>query len=280
MLEAVGGKIVVTADDFGSSRTVNEAVEIACREGILTSASLIVTGPAFGDAVARARRLPELSTGLHLVFCDGRPAATDPAAARLARRGKLPRSPLVAGLRYYVGRRRLAPALTAEVRAQFARLKAAGLAIHHVDGHHHLHMHPVLLPLVLEAMREFGVPHVRLVREDGAGRVRMETPAAEVVAAIFWLLARRYRSSAIATTERVYGLRATGRLDELALIRLIRRLRAPTVEVYTHPDTATAAGRAELEALCSPRVRAALSEAGYRLVGTRDLAPRPGGVPG
>ena len=65
--------LVVTADDFGAAIAVNEAVEIAHRDGILTAASLMVAGAAAADAVVRARRLPMLGVGLHVVLVDGEP---------------------------------------------------------------------------------------------------------------------------------------------------------------------------------------------------------------
>lgn len=63
--------LIVTADDFGLDVRVNAAVERAHREGVLTSASLMVSAPAAADAVERARRLPTLRVGLHLVLADG-----------------------------------------------------------------------------------------------------------------------------------------------------------------------------------------------------------------
>ena len=71
-------RLVVTADDFGLSLEVNEAVEQAHRDGILTAASLMVSAPAAADAVARARRMPSLRVGLHLVLVEAWP--TLPAA--------------------------------------------------------------------------------------------------------------------------------------------------------------------------------------------------------
>ena len=65
--------LIVTADDFGAALAVNEAVEIAHTQGILTAASLMVGGEAADDAVERARRLPGLGVGLHVVLADGRP---------------------------------------------------------------------------------------------------------------------------------------------------------------------------------------------------------------
>ncbi len=64
-------RVILTADDFGLSEAVNEAVERAHRDGVLTSASLMVAGPAAADAVRRARRLPALRVGLHLVVVEG-----------------------------------------------------------------------------------------------------------------------------------------------------------------------------------------------------------------
>ena len=66
--------LIVTADDFGLDIAVNAAVETAHRDGILTCASLMVAGAAVADAVERARRLPNLRVGLHLVLVEGGPA--------------------------------------------------------------------------------------------------------------------------------------------------------------------------------------------------------------
>ena len=53
-------RLVVSADDFGVSDEVNAAVEMACREGALTSASLMVTGGRVREAAKIARDTPSL----------------------------------------------------------------------------------------------------------------------------------------------------------------------------------------------------------------------------
>lgn len=70
--------VIITADDFGAAIEVNEAVEAAHRDGILTAASLMVTGGAAADAVARAKRMPALRVGLHLVLVEGKPVLPPP----------------------------------------------------------------------------------------------------------------------------------------------------------------------------------------------------------
>ena len=75
--------LIVTADDFGASVEVNDAIELAHRGGILTAASLMVSAPAAAQAVALARRLPSLRVGLHLVLAEGRPMLSGAAVSRL-----------------------------------------------------------------------------------------------------------------------------------------------------------------------------------------------------
>jgi predicted glycoside hydrolase/deacetylase ChbG (UPF0249 family) len=68
-----GRYLIVTADDFGLHESINAAIEQGSRHGVLTAASLMVAAPAAEDAVRRARALPGLAVGLHVVLADGTP---------------------------------------------------------------------------------------------------------------------------------------------------------------------------------------------------------------
>ena len=142
-------RLIVTADDFGASVAVNEAVEQAHREGILTAASLMVAGDAAADAVARARTMPSLGVGLHLVLVEGRPVlppAQIPALVDAT--GRFRRDMARYALRMFAdpaARRQLA----AEVDAQFAAFAATGLPLDHVNAHKHFHLHPTIASTVL-----------------------------------------------------------------------------------------------------------------------------------
>ena len=104
---AMSRRVIFTADDFGLDEAVNEAVERAHRDGVLTSASLMVTGAAAEDAMARAKRLPGLAVGLHLVLVQGKPALSREDAAPLSgAAGAFLDSPARAGLHYFFSRPR------------------------------------------------------------------------------------------------------------------------------------------------------------------------------
>src|SRR4051794_31851478 len=123
--------VVVTADDFGLSTAVNEAVERAHCEGILGAASLMVAAEAAGDAVARARRLPRLRVGLHLVLVDGAPALpTHEIPHLLDAAGALPRDLARAGVKWFFSPPARAE-LRREIRAQFEAFAATGLKLDH-----------------------------------------------------------------------------------------------------------------------------------------------------
>lgn len=279
----MAARLIVTGDDFGASPDVNAAVVHAHREGILTSTSLMVTGDAADEAVALARELPSLSTGLHLVLCDGRAACRPESIPDLVdAEGRLPATPLRAGLQDWFRRRRLRAQLEREIRAQLERYLASGLPLDHLDGHHHLHMHPVVFEILLRCLPEYRVAWLRLMDEDAGAREPGAPARAELVPAIFSWLARGHRRAlaraGMGCADHVYGLRATGRMDAARLAWLLPRVRGDCVELFAHPRRDTAQGRREEEALCAPAVHAALAAVGYHLAGTRELARARRGV--
>ena len=68
-------RLIVNADDFGLTKGVNRAIAELHRAGSLTSATLMVSGAAFEDAVEVARQSPTLDVGCHVVLVDGQPVS-------------------------------------------------------------------------------------------------------------------------------------------------------------------------------------------------------------
>ncbi|MDQ6894571.1 MAG: hopanoid biosynthesis-associated protein HpnK [Acidobacteriota bacterium] len=277
--------LIVTGDDFGSSADVNGAIVDAHRRGVLTAASLMVTGSAAEEAVALARENPTLAVGLHLVLVDGRAALPAGQVPNLVGPGGLfPRSPLRAGLRYRFSAAARSE-LRLEIREQLERFRRTGLRLAHLDGHHHLHLHPAVLDVLLELAEEFQIPAIRLPAEEldtafALDKGRLNRIRNAVWSPIFRALRRRAElqlaAAGVGFADRVYGLFATGAIDEAYLLRLLPRMRGARVELYAHPSLAAGGGgRAELEALLSRRVRDAIRENGFRLAGRAERdAPR------
>jgi hopanoid biosynthesis associated protein HpnK len=231
-------RVVMTADDFGLSVSVNEAVERAHRQGVLRAASLMVAGPAAADAVSRARALPELRVGLHLVVIEG------PAVLRRGQipdlvdeRGWFPSDQLALGVRYFLWPR-VRRQLAAEIRAQFAAFAATGLALDHADAHKHMHLHPTVGRLMIEIGREFGLGGVRVPTEPPAvlaacgEKVAM---GARALAAWTGLLRRRVRQAGMQAPDAVFGLAWSGQMTAARVRALAPHLPAGLSEIYFHP---------------------------------------------
>jgi hopanoid biosynthesis associated protein HpnK len=273
-------RLIVNADDLGLSESVNSAVVEAYDRGILTSCGLMVAEAAAPAAVRAAQARPGLAVGLHLVVAGGRAVLPSAAVPRLVdASGCFPADPVRAGLRYAFDRR-AREQLRAELRAQFERFRDFGLPLSHVDGHLHMHMHPFVFDCAAALAEEFGCRRLRVPRDDWPAFWREEgLPALAQVplAVIFALLTRRARrrlaGRGFTAPERVYGLFRTDRMDEAALLGLLRRLPPGASEIYSHPDAGGrgARGRAELAALLSPEVRRLIDQQEIRLMTYRDL---------
>lgn len=250
-------RVIVTADDFGASNEVNDAVERAHRDGILTAASLMVTGDAAADAVSRATWMPRLGVGLHLVLVEGTPAlAPERIPALVGTDGRFRTDMARAAIRIFADLRARAQ-LEAEITAQFERFAATGLPLDHVNAHKHFHLHPTIASAVLRIGPRFGMRAVRAPVEPG-------TPGIEAR----WArrLQRRLRKAGMLVPDQVVGLAWTGQFTPERMRAALSDLRDGLTEIYTHPATGPYPGSApgydytgELAALLDPLAAAAIT---------------------
>lgn len=286
-------QLIVTADDFGLAAPVNEAVELAHRSGILTAASLMVTAPAAADAIERARRLPGLGVGLHLVLIDGRPALPPERIPDLVGSdGRFLTDPVAIGVKLFFSSKVKAQA-AAELRAQFERYQATGLPLDHVNGHHHFHQHPTIVGLLLGLAAEFGIKAVRFPVEPPFAAWRAQHSAL-LPRSLLWLcsaarllrMRQRLTAAGIRCNDQLYGLWETGRMTAECLDGFLAQLPASGVtELYCHPAIRKWQGQdalpdsyrcvEEFAGLACPARRERLLASGVSLIPFAALAGNP-----
>ncbi|MDY0882208.1 hopanoid biosynthesis-associated protein HpnK [Dongia soli] len=270
-------ELIVTADDFGAAPEVNDAVEVAHRDGILTAASLMVTGPAAADAIARARRLPSLKVGLHLVLVEGRPVL--PAAVipdLVDKDGSFRANMAQAGANMFF-RPTVRRQLAAEIAAQFEAFRASGLTLDHVNAHKHFHLHPTISSLIVGIGCRFGMTAARIPWEPRT-ILRQAEPTAVLPTALLlmpWMKLMRatYGRAGLLVPNQVFGLAWSGAMTEPRLAGILRHLPAGLSEIYLHPATSggfdgAASGyryAEEFAALTAPSVMEAVRHAGVKL---------------
>ncbi len=254
-------------------------MERASRAGTLTAASLMVAAPAAEDAVRRARALPGLRVGLHLVLADGAALLERHLIPALVDRdGRMDGRMFARGLRYFAlpGVRRQ---LDEEIRAQFTAFARSGLALDHVNVHKHFHLHPSLLELIIRIGGDFGMRAVRIPDEPlwfaARGGAWITGPvSAALLTPWIGLMKHRLRRHGILHNDQVFGIACSGAMTEARLLEILARLPDGVTEIYLHPATESGSAIAasmdgyrhaeELAALLSPRVRSALAAAAPR----------------
>jgi hopanoid biosynthesis associated protein HpnK len=261
-------RLVVTADDFGASPEVNEAVDRAHRDGILTAASLMVAGNAASDAVARARALPTLGVGLHVVLVDGLPILpADRIPALVDGAGNFRTDMARAGVTIFAS-----PAaqrqLAAEVEAQFAAFAATGLALDHVNAHKHFHLHPTIAGTILKVGQRYGMRAVRAPIEPRALLRLVDGTDTGPRIEMAWarLVRARMRRAGMLVPDRVIGLAWSGAMTADRVRGILERLPDGLTEIYTHPAIGPYPGsapgydyRGELAALVDPLAKTILT---------------------
>jgi chitin disaccharide deacetylase len=268
-------QLVVNADDFGFTPDVNQGIVEAHRRGILTATTLMANGRAFEDAVRRAREVPELDIGCHLVLVGGE---------SLLGRKPLPAS--VGGLLKALARREIP--VYEELRAQVLRLVEAGVRPTHLDTHKHTHLAPPVLDAVARIAAEFEIRWVRRPFDFPLNALTGAVPRLKrFTSAGLGLLRRRFHrvleSHGCRTTDHFAGFQITGRFRTAELVQLLALVPAGSTELMCHPgrcgDALRAAStrlkesrEAELAALIAPEVRNAVERNGIELVSYRALA--------
>ena len=281
-------KLIVTADDFGLSLAVNEAVEEAHRRGVLSTASLMVGARAVRDAVDRARRLASLRIGLHLVLVNGTPISPPQAIPDLVdRKGQFSPHLFRAGFNFFFspGVRKQ---LDKEIRAQFQAFRSTGLSLDHVNCHNHMQLHPTIGGLILKVGQEFGLKAVRYPYEPvlPSWRASRKALGLKWVSQLFlwpWLALwkKQLQRARVRSNDFLFGMNDSGDMNPGLVLSFVKNLPPGVTEIYFHPSSRhdpeleRAAKnyryQEEFATLISPALRQALTASDIQRISFSDL---------
>ncbi|SFM14445.1 hypothetical protein SAMN04487943_108186 [Gracilibacillus orientalis] len=145
-------EILFNADDFGLTEGVSEGIVKAHKKGVVSSTTLMMNGKATRYAVALAKRTPTLKVGIHLTLTWGKPLHPNVSS-------------LIDAQGYFKFTNQFRnfnlPDLNdvkKEWKAQIEGFLQTGLALHHIDSHHHIHGWEPLKEVVIQLATEYKVP--------------------------------------------------------------------------------------------------------------------------
>lgn len=247
----------------------------------------MVCAPEAQDAIARAKSLPTLKVGLHLVLNSGRPCLpTSEIPDLINDDGSFRSNKLTNGMRMFF-LPSVKKQLAAEIRAQFEAFRQTGLVLDHVNAHMHMHLHPTILDLIIHIGADFGLTAVRVPAEpllDALIEDMQERIRRHILFMLYKpLLARMQKQLKIyglIQNDRIYGFYDSGHMDIDKIIRIISHLPDGLTELYAHPATGTWDGietgaehyafESEYKALIHPRIKRAIEKFSVELTGYND----------
>ncbi len=266
----LGCRLIVNADDFGRSSSINQAVIRAHREGILTTASLMVNEPASTKRSSWPRKIPNWASACISRCCADTPRCRrkkSPAwSIRAANFPATPLAPAFAIFSIAACANRCARKSTRNLH----KFHATGLPLDHVNGHLHLHLHPVVFGILMEDAEKLGIRRMRFTRDCLARSRRMARGRwfyRVSHAAIYqWLSSRArepLRQRGIRHTQITFGLLQDSRVDEDYILKLLPELPPGDSELYSHPSLDEF--KHEFDALVSPRVKEQINQTRHRI---------------
>ena len=282
--------LIVNADDLGWTAGVNRGILEAFHHGIVTSTSLLANGAAFDEGVEAARTAPGLGIGVHLNLTDGPPVADrESVASLLNEHGEFAGSPESLLLRR-TRRGLLLQEVESEWDAQIQKIRAAGIAPTHLDGHKHVHMLPGLFEIALKLAKKHEIGAIRVSLEASSLRAALSSGSQKNSGMVMKqgaqarglkLLARDAREQAeragVSTADYFCGIAQTGELTREGVTQFVKSLPDGTTELMCHPGYADAAlqktptrlqdsRQTELEILTDTGIRNLVASLGIRLI--------------
>jgi chitin disaccharide deacetylase len=285
-------RLIVTADDLGMTAGVTRGILRSMSDGIVSSTNLMVNMPAAADA-ARLAVQSSLDVGIHLNLTTGRPVLPPSEVRSL-----VDANGVFHAHREFVQRLLSWRISMRDVEREFAaQVEGAlrmGVEPTHLNTHHHLHLWLPVAGAMIRVGRRYGVGKTRTTRTtDMAVRIantsttllqwtkrRYKAIAAQRLGKWFRMPTWRMEPSAF---RGVSNGNVRSKLHEwLFFIEKLQSLpNAVVVEVPCHPAYVdqelagyakyVADREAEVAALTSQELKAALDKAGITVVGFRNL---------
>lgn len=271
-------RLIVSADDFGLTKSISEGTVRACKDGIVTSINLLPTGRAFEESLYLLKELKLDGIGAHLALTETSPI-TDRAkiSSLVTKKGSFRANYVSFFADLFLGRISM-DSIYLELRSQLDRLKRVGLPINSINSHEHIHMMPSILKVFIDLAKEYGIPFIRYPHGDKLVRpYRLKKFFKLAVSAYFGhITGRTVRESGLYTTDNFLGIADSGNLTEDVLVRLIKNMPEGTTELVCHPGFLSPEVlercifqlncEAELASLTSLRVKKVIEDGGIKLV--------------
>jgi predicted glycoside hydrolase/deacetylase ChbG (UPF0249 family) len=292
MTRSQSSRLVVTADDFGLSPSVDHGILESFRCGIVRSTALFLNFPDVAESVVRLRQAPGLDVGIHLNLTAGPPVLPPERVPSLV-------GPDGAFHNFTTFFARVALSriswdeVAREWQAQFERGLDLGYQFTFTTSHQHVHMLPGAAEVCARLAHEFGVGAVRLSNFRLSEMLSPARPKAMALTPFVPAARKILKRSGVFYNQSILEI-PPGKPDRALqqVSGIIKRLGGGVHELVCHPgyvdsqlearDPYVTGRLAELAVLLNPALNAFLENIGIQRTTFREIVgcvPRDDGSP-
>jgi len=224
--------VVVTADDFGYNDEICQGIEIGHIQGLISEASLIANGTSRDLAVQIAKRNPGLGVGCHLTLQEFEPFTSHPFVASLRYK-----SNFSLFLRITFATKKQLSAVVAEMHQQIQWIRNQGIAVTHLNGHNHFHMHFRLLKRIHALAKHHDIHWVRITEPGFRQQLRRSRLFDKMLIGATSFLAHQHFGFKTTTTDYFFGFGVSGNLTREQLLSYLTTCKSGISEIMCHVGT-------------------------------------------
>ena len=227
-------QLIVNADDFGISASVDRGIVDTFKHGIVTSTSLVANGANFRNSIETLRDNPDIGVGVHLNILRGKPVSQPHKVKHLVRKKHFSRtSSSLVGMSF---QKRFIREIEIEYRNQIERVLRNVSRVTHIDSEKHHHFIPQIFELVCHLANEYQIPHVRFINETVSLSKTPYNYIGLMLLNVFAKINKKYMIKwGITTTDYFWGVQLTGKMTKKNLSRTLLNIQNGVNEFCCHP---------------------------------------------
>lgn len=145
-------KLILNADDFGLSPSINKGIVECFEKGLISSATMMMNTPYTEEAIELAKKHNLKNIGIHLNLTYGKSVLPKSEVPSLVdENGTFHYVCMLGYYTQYLDAKK-------ELKAQIEKFLASGLTPTHLDHHHYFNEIPNILKAYLELAQEYNLP--------------------------------------------------------------------------------------------------------------------------
>jgi len=236
--------LIVNADDYCYFDCVSRGILDSARNGIVTATGIFANTAYFDEHTAWLQDYEGLDLGVHLNLTDREPL-TPGMQKKLVRWGSSFPDKFTLAKAVISGAIK-AEDVKVEWQAQIERCLEKKLSLRFLNSHEHIHMLPILFPVIQALAKEYGIQHVRFPTSELLQSWVIGALTRDTLMKMLGMFNSRYLTSPAVL---FLGMGKSGRLNLAYLKQKLPKLKPGRVyELMCHP------GHYDANEVCNPRL--------------------------